>query len=125
MASDGSAKCWGVGDADDDPDAMCFTAVSLGQAEPPARNFRSVATGNYHTCAVGEDGAVSCWGAGTTVDCADDDINCGQSIPPDGTFEQVTVGRYHSCAMRADRTVACWGYDGDGDGRTTPPDEFQ
>ena len=126
VADDGSVKCWGLGEADDDPNSgTCFAAYNLGQANPPSGSFRAVAVGNHHTCAVGKDGTLACWGAGTTVDCADDDINCGQSLPPSGTFEQVSVGLYHSCAMRADRTVACWGYDGDGDGRTTPPDAFQ
>ncbi len=126
IGRDGKAKCWGLGEADDDPNGdQCFAENNAGQAEPPADTFRAVVVGSFHTCAVRTDGSLACWGAGEVDTCVDMSVDCGQSIPPEGTFEQVSVGLFHSCAMRADRTVACWGYDGDGDGRTTPPDAFQ
>jgi len=126
----GNIACWGAGEASDDPKASCMGSnYNLGQATPPSGTFRSVSVGANHACAVKTDGTVACWGAGTQdSDCtALEDPNCRQSRPPAGTFAQVSVGSLHSCAMTADRKVKCWGYPGSGmgDGRLTPPAEFQ
>lgn len=124
VAIDGSVKCWGLGEAADDPSSdECFASQAVGQADPPSGHFRALVAGKYHTCAIRADGTLGCWGAGETNVCGNDDIDCGQSLPPEGQFEQVSVGLVHSCAMRADRTVTCWGYDGEG--RTTPPEQFR
>ncbi len=123
----GTIQCWGAGDAMDDPAAEhCDSRINFGQSVPPDETFRSVVVGANHSCGVREDGSVACWGAGTDAasDCPDG-FECGQSLTPSGAFMQVAVGGLHTCAMREDRTVSCWGWDGDGDGRTTPPQAFQ
>jgi alpha-tubulin suppressor-like RCC1 family protein len=67
-----------------------------------------VSVGYLHSCAVGADGALACWGAGTTDSaCAID--QCGQAAPPSGTFSKVVAGFHHSCALSTDSTVQCWG----------------
>jgi alpha-tubulin suppressor-like RCC1 family protein len=101
---------------------------NFGQSIPPGGFFASVTVGNSHACAIRADRTVTCWGAGTMdTGCSPDVLtfHCGQSQAPPGTFEQLALGNVHTCAMRADRTVQCWGWEGDGDGRTTPPAEFQ
>lgn len=126
IKSDGSLACWGAGKAGDDRTAMhCDTPYNFGQSVPPQGRFTGVAVGENHACGLSE-GKIVCWGAGdgTLVDCPTGN-QCNQSVPPDGSFAEVAVGGLHSCAMTADRTVQCWGWDGDGDGRTTPPAAFQ
>ena len=90
-----------------------------------------------HTCGIGSDGTVSCWGynlegqtnapggtfvqvsAGGSHTCGlktDGSLSCwgypgyGITTPPAGTFTQVSAGRYHTCALRTDASVVCWGY---------------
>jgi len=125
----GKARCWGAGDARDDPNLACKDVLqNFGQSIPPDGTFRSISVGSNHACGVKTDGTVACWGAGTTDEgCEDTGENCRQSRPPTGKFDQVSVGNYHSCAMTAERKVKCWGYPGGGagDGRLTPPAEFQ
>ena len=72
--------------------------------------FASISAGRYHTCGLGTDGYVGCWG---------DDWN-GSTMPPDGTFSSVSASEYHTCGVRTDGTVACWGSDSDG--QATPPE---
>ena len=72
--------------------------------------FASISAGDNHTCGVGTDGYVGCWGA---------DWN-GSTQPPDGEFSSVSAGRTHTCGVRADGTVACWG-GGDDAEKTMPP----
>jgi len=124
----GAVSCWGAGKADDDSAATCSDeGYNFGQAAPPQGAFSSVSVGVNHSCGVRTDGTVACWGAGTKNGDACVDPDCGQSRPPAGAFVQVSVGNYHSCAMTADRKITCWGYPGAGagDGRLTPPVEFQ
>ncbi len=127
IAEDGSVACWGAGEANDDPTRLfCEVPVNFGQSVPPSGTFRSVTVGTYHSCGIRTDGTVACWGAGTHAnDCANGGQDCGQSLPPPGQFEQVALGDLFTCGMKADRTIECWGWDGDGDGRTVPPEVFR
>ena len=75
--------------------------------------FASISAGGNHTCGVGTDGYVGCWG---------DDWN-GSAQPPDDEFSSVSAGEYHTCGVRTDGTVTCWGSDGDGEA-TAPEGEF-
>jgi len=125
----GAVSCWGAGEAADDPTELCGgKAYNHGQSAPPSGTFRLLGVGATNACGIKTDGAVACWGAGTTDECQDIGDNCRQSRPPPGVFEQISVGNYHSCAMTADRKVQCWGYPGSGptgDGRLAPPGVFQ
>ena len=72
--------------------------------------FASISAGGNHTCGVGTDGYVGCWG---------EDWN-GSTQPPDGEFSFVAAGWTHTCGVRADGSVACWG-GGDDAEKTMPP----
>ena len=72
--------------------------------------FASISAGGNHTCGVGTDGYVGCWG---------EDWN-GSTQPPDGEFSSVSAGEYHTCGVMTNGTVACWGSNDDGE--ATPPE---
>ena len=74
--------------------------------------FASISAGNDHTCGVGTDGAVGCWGLN----------HFDQATPPDGVFVSVDTGRLHTCGVRTDGVVVCWG--GDDDDPEPPDGEF-
>ena len=71
--------------------------------------FASISAGDEHTCGVGTDGYVGCWGS---------DLS-GKASPPDGEFSFVAAGWTHTCGVRADGSVACWG--GGDEEKTMPP----
>ena len=71
--------------------------------------FASISAGDEHTCGVGTDGYVGCWG----------DNLFDEATPPDGTFSSVSAGGNHTCGVRADGSVACWG--GGDEEKTMPP----
>ena len=58
-----------------------------------------VSAGNWHSCGVRTDGAITCWGSNSQ----------GQINAPAGQFRSVSAGGYHSCGVREDQTVTCWG----------------
>ena len=74
--------------------------------------FASISAGNDHTCGVGIDGAVGCWGLN----------HFDQATPPDGVFVSVDTGRLHTCGVRTDSAIVCWG--GDDDDPEPPDGEF-
>ena len=127
-----AVRCWGhevsgqlglagshtIGD-DETPAAA--GAVDLG----PGRTARAVATGNYHSCAVLDDGSVRCWGYGTSgqlgyaaTDTIGDDETPGAAGPvdlgPGRTARAISAGSVHTCAVLDDGSVRCWGYGEDG-----------
>ena len=72
--------------------------------------FAFISVGADHTCGVGTDGFVGCWGEAWS----------GRTLPPDAEFSSVSAGEYHTCGVMTDGTVVCWGSDDNG--KTTPPD---
>ena len=83
----------------------------------------AITAGAHHTCALGEDGAASCWGLGTEGQLGADDRE-SSSFPVDVAgsmrFSELSAGRAHTCAVTLADRVACWGTDESGqlgDGR--------
>jgi len=67
-----------------------------------------LAAGDFHTCAVAEDGSVACWGC----EKGNDRGQC--RVPDDLRATAVYVSRHHTCAIRTDGSVVCWGDDAHG-----------
>ncbi len=67
--------------------------------------FKTVSAGGFHSCAVGTDDKIVCWGWNGD----------GQADAPLGTFNTVAAGGSHSCAVRTDDTITCWGSNDDGE----------
>jgi len=84
----------------------------------------------YHTCAVTEDGSLSCWGSaphgalglgaqtsspgpvkysgnGDAIGTISVDLGGRKAV-------QVAVGEEHTCALLDDHSLRCWGYNADG-----------
>ncbi len=136
----GDITCWGSdiegqvgngsvgGDVTAPPDAVDL---------PAGRTAAAVAGGNEHTCAVLDDGNVTCWG--------NDSLGQLGNGPPTGTILApppaitlppgrlaiaITAGENHTCALLDNSHITCWGWDGSGqlgNGATTgavtePPD---
>jgi alpha-tubulin suppressor-like RCC1 family protein len=117
----GALKCWGrnaagqlgLGDLanrGDGPGQMGdhLTEVQLGGP------VIAVAAGAAHTCAVTDDGAVRCWGAGDAGQ-----LGLGSELgalgPPapavalPGAAVSVAAGADYSCALLASGQASCWG----------------
>jgi len=98
--------------------------VALGDENESAdrpRQHAAIAAGTFHTCALGADGSVRCWGDDSVGQLGD-----GGPIPgPDASAPATTValgqaaraitaGSSHTCALLADGSVRCWGFDSAG-----------
>ena len=87
------------------------------------RTAVALSSGEYHTCAILDNGRVSCWGKGNDGRLG----NGGGSNAPDKntptltnslgsgrTAVAIASGYYHTCALLDNGLVSCWGLGLDG-----------
>ncbi|KAE8709908.1 Serine/threonine-protein kinase-like protein CCR4 [Hibiscus syriacus] len=63
-------------------------------------NYKKIAAGFKHACAINSDDGLECWGNGM-----------GDRDLPQGQFKELALGLNRSCALRTNGTVVCWGMD--------------
>ena len=130
ILDDGSVSCWGqnnfgqLGDGTTTDRNAPTQISSLGTD----RTAVAITAGDFHTCAILDDGSVSCWGSnnyGQIGDGTTTDRNTPtptSSLGTDRTAVAITAGGLHTCAILDDGSVSCWGSNWDGqlgDGTTT------
>ena len=95
------------------------TIVHFGKFVFVLDNIKQIALGDYHSCALTNDGEVKCWGRnnhgqlgnGTKTDSlfpVDVHTSSTDSAILDG-IEQIALGEEHSCALTTAGKVKCWG----------------
>jgi len=136
LRDSGTVKCWGgnyfgqlgLGDtnhrgneAGEMGDAL--PSVDLGSG----RTALALTGGDYHNCALLDNGAVKCWGRndygqlglGDTNNRGDGAGEMGDALPvvdlgTGRTAIALTAGGGHTCALLENNQVKCWGYNVDG-----------
>ncbi|MEO1059332.1 MAG: hypothetical protein AAFY28_20700, partial [Actinomycetota bacterium] len=117
----GDVTCWGSdssgqlgngGANENDP------SPSAPLLLPGDRTASEVSGGRQHTCAVLNDGAVTCWGSdadgqlGNGPGSADVTAPSGTITLPNGsTAAAVSTGNAHTCARLSGGALTCWGAD--------------
>ena len=128
LLDNGDVRCWGyqtsfpvLGSPEsggqrigDDEEPTSIAPISLGG------KATAIASGNFSSCAILEDGSVRCWGSnfhgqlgyGNTDDVGDDETpeQAGAvDLGPGRTATAITVGRHQACAILDGGDVRCWG----------------
>ena len=91
-----------------------FLAVAVALATPAL----AVSAGEFHTCALKQDGAASCWGYnpyGAIGDGTTTDRSTPTAVMGGLTFATINVSGRHSCATTASNAGYCWGENDDGE----------
>jgi alpha-tubulin suppressor-like RCC1 family protein len=121
----GTVHCWGfdntgqLGYGNTETIGDDETAASAGPVDLGGHRAIAVATGNFHTCALLDDGTVRCWGQGAfgqlgygNPGSIGDNETPAAAGPVDlggHKATAITAGAFHTCALLDDGTVRCWG----------------
>jgi len=135
VLDDGTVSCWGyngdgqLGDGTTTNRSTPTQVSSFGNG----RTAVAISSGTTHTCALLDDGSVSCWGWNTYGQIGDGTRTLRNtptqtsSLGTGRTAVAISSGFWHTCAILDDSSVSCWGNNGDGRlgdgtmmGRNTP-----
>jgi len=130
LLDDGSVSCWGKNNDGQLGDGTTIDRLTPTQTSNlgTGRTAVAISSGYAHTCAILDDGSVSCWGSnsygelgdGTTTD--QNSPTQTSSLGTGRTAVAISSGAFHTCAIIDDGSVSCWGRNNDGqlgDGTTT------
>jgi alpha-tubulin suppressor-like RCC1 family protein len=118
----GSLWCWGRNE-----EGQLGVGLPPTQARMPLQvgtvgDFREVAAGQHHTCAIRGEGELYCWGSneflelGIGRDMLDDARVAFEPVRVgvDDDWATVGVGWFHSCAIKRSGALYCWGRSDEG-----------
>ena len=135
ILDNGDLKCWGwdnngqLGDGGSNTNlnAPSSTAIDLGTG----RTAVAVAAGDYHTCAILDNGEAKCWGRDQGGQLGDGGSNTNLNAPSSTAIDlgtgrtavAVAAGGSNTCAILDNGNLKCWGWDlygqlGDGGSNT-------
>jgi alpha-tubulin suppressor-like RCC1 family protein len=123
LLDNGTVRCWGDGSGG----ALGYGNVdTIGDDEAPGsvgplnlgRSAVAISAGDYHTCALLDNGTVRCWGVGSdgrlgygnTNDIGDDETpNTVGPVSLSRSAIAINAGGDRSCAILDAGTLSCWG----------------
>jgi alpha-tubulin suppressor-like RCC1 family protein len=132
IVTGGQVRCWGYGG---EGELGVPGVTTVGAGDTPASvgpvdlgagfTATAISSGDYHTCAIRNDGSVVCWGYGANgrlgygnTNNVGDSQTPGSAGPVDlgagFTATAISSGDLHTCAIRNDGSVVCWGFGLDG-----------
>jgi len=121
ILDNGSVSCWGSGSHGKlgnggQLDKLTPTQISsLGVG----RTAVAISSGNDHTCAILDNGSVSCWGLDGFGSLGNGGMSSysptlTSSLGNGRTAVAISSGYYHTCAVLDNGSVSCWGYGSGG-----------
>jgi len=133
VLDNGSVACWGdntYGQLGDGTTQGRFTPV-LTDSLGAGRTAIDVTTKESHTCALLDNGSISCWGRGISG-VLGNGSSVNQNTPTlvsslgvGRTAVAVSAGAMHTCAILDNGEVSCWGYGNGGRlGNGVRPDKY-
>lgn len=114
ISADDSAYCWGDNSAGQLGNVSAgFSSTMPVHVTGGPTGWESLAGGRAHTCGVGDDSDVYCWGWNIDGQLGIG-TNTNTSVPTRVTggptdWEAVSAGNRHTCAVGADARAFCWG----------------
>ena len=127
LIGDGTMRCWGGNSSGQLGHATPSGMSTVPVAVDNVIDATSIAVGAFHTCAVGADRTVRCWGRNINGQLGDGtlmDSPTPVTVVGLTNVSAVAAGGSHTCALRVDGSVGCWGSNdfgqlGDGTGASS------
>jgi len=109
----GAAYCWGSnreGQLGFGPLTTPVTATATPRAVAGSTRFTAISAGGQHTCALGTDSLVYCWGSTQRGQAGTSGPNVTAPRAVSTTpFRALSAGPEHSCGITSAGEVQCWG----------------
>ncbi len=125
VKGDGSVWCWGYNWQGALGDGTTETRLRPVRVEGLRSRAVRVTAGSFHSCALLQNGTVSCWGSNSVGELGHDSFG-GKKKPRTvrgmRNVTSVSAGWYFTCARQESGQVWCWGVNKQGqlgDGSTT------
>jgi len=121
LASNGRAYCWGKNDhgqIGNSSTTNALTPVAIHQGQIPSGvSLTQITVGFGHSCALGSNSKVYCWGWNAHGQLATDNttdantpVSAVQGEIPNGVSpSQIFTGGYHNCIIGSNAKTYCWG----------------
>ena len=122
ILDNGLVSCWGQGNSGQlgNGGTSSKSSPTLTSSLGSGRTAIAISSGYQHTCALLDNGTVSCWGEGSDGRLGNgneqDSLNPWpvSSFGTGRTAVAISVGSFHSCAILDNGDVSCWGKGSDG-----------
>ena len=119
ILDNGSVSCWGRGSNGQlgNGETSDRTTPTLTSSLGPGRTAVALSSGTHHTCAILDNGSVSCWGDGYYGQLGNGGTSdkytptLTSSLGTGRTAVALSSGGYHTCAILDNGDVSCWGWD--------------
>ena len=120
---EGWVRCWGgndygqlgQGSTQDFTTTLPYQIGVIALGQP----ITALALGDYHTCALGADGSVQCWGLNNhgqlglghkrNIGANEVPSLAVSTVPLGAPAQAIAAGKDTTCALLTDGTVRCWG----------------
>jgi len=109
----GFAHCWGAntkGQIGDDTNNDRWSPTQITASDS---NFYGISLGQEHSCAINQNGEISCWGAygkgQTGTGNNTEYVLTPTAVFGNHSFTAVSAGGNSSCGLKIDGAVYCWG----------------
>jgi len=121
ILDNGSVACWGYGGY-----GQLGNGIDVGDRSSPTlisslgagRTAIAISAGNLHTCAILDNGSVSCWGATEQIGNGDwldsNTPTLTNSFGIGRTAVAISAGYAHTCVILDNGSVSCWGHGSSG-----------
>ena len=112
LTDGGAVRCWGWNVSGQLGNATTVTLDVPVSVEGGPAGWTDLSAGALHSCAVGEDERVWCWGEnedGQLGDGTQTDRLVPTAINSELRFRSVSAGLSHSCAVTTTGAAYCWG----------------
>jgi alpha-tubulin suppressor-like RCC1 family protein len=128
VMSDSTAECWGqnaygqLGNPNDGYTYSAHAVPVIGSNGLQLSGVLKIAIGDFHACAILNDGSVQCWGSNTSgqlglgFEDPDGVIHIPAEVPgligSGETAVEIAAGMEHTCVLLSSSVVKCWGENG-------------
>jgi alpha-tubulin suppressor-like RCC1 family protein len=117
LLDNGRVSCWGKGNYGQlgNGNSGLRYSPTLISSLGDGRTALALSTGNHHTCAILDDGSVSCWGRNTQGQLGNGGTSNSltptptSDLGPGRTAVAITSGAYYTCVILDNASVSCWG----------------